>query len=158
AIRSELASGRTRAEVARSRYAAPEGGAIKLYLVWTVMNHRKANPELYLSGSYRPLEAAGERKENVVAFARASSGKAVGAVAPRLAAPLMGDAATRPPLGPDVWGDPEVPLPDAAPTRWRDLLTDRTFEPSPRDDRRAFRLADLFAELPLALLAAEGAE
>src|SRR5262249_9386476 len=133
AIRSELASGRTRTEVARSRFEAPEDGAIKLYLVWSVMNHRKANPELYLSGSYRPLEAAAERKENVVACSRASSGKAVLAVAPRLVAPLMGDDATRPPVGPDVWGDTEVLLPDAAPTRWRDLLTDRTFEPSSRD-------------------------
>jgi len=154
-IQADLAAGASRAEVARTLFANPEDGAIKLYLIWTALNHRRANPDLYLRGSYRPVDVGGERKENVVAFHRSFRGRNVVAVAPRLVAGMMGEDATIPPVGPDVWGDTELALPDAAPTLWRDLLTDRVVEPGVLDDRRSLRLADVFVDLPLALLIEE---
>jgi (1->4)-alpha-D-glucan 1-alpha-D-glucosylmutase len=154
-ITSALASGHTRADLARGLYAAPADGAIKLYLIWTVLNHRRANPDLYLRGSYRPVESAGDQKDRVVAFLRVLDGRNALAVAPRLVTPLMGDDATRPPVGPDVWGETELLLPDSAPARWRNLLTDQVVSATPPDDRRALRLADVFSDLPLALLVEE---
>jgi hypothetical protein len=64
----------------------------------------------------------------------------------------MGEDSTVAPVGPAAWGDTELLLPDAAPARWRDLLTDRVVAASPRDDRRALRVSDVFAQVPLALL------
>ena len=77
------------------------------------------------------------------------------ALAPRLVATLMGDDATKAPLGPEVWGDTECVLPDASSARWRDILTDRVIEPGVRDDKRLLRVADVFVDLPLALLIEE---
>jgi maltooligosyltrehalose synthase len=77
------------------------------------------------------------------------------AVAPRLVANLMGDDATRPPLGREVWGETEILLPDAAPPRWRNLLTDQVHEANASDDRRGLRVGDLFSDIPLALLVEE---
>ncbi len=59
-IRGELSSGRPRVEVARRLFAHPEDGAIKLYLIWTVLNHRRADQALYQQGAYRTLDALGD--------------------------------------------------------------------------------------------------
>jgi (1->4)-alpha-D-glucan 1-alpha-D-glucosylmutase len=158
-IKADLASGRPRAELARSLFEAPGDGAIKLFVVWTALNHRRQNPELYQRGSYRPVESSGELKDRVVALVRHHAGRSVLAVVPRLVARLMGDDGRTSPVGPGVWGQTELTLPDAAPARWRDLLTDRVIDATPTSDgdRRTIRVADLFAEVPLALLVEDGA-
>ncbi len=154
-ISSILSSGRPRVALARALYDAPASGAIKLYVISTILNHRRANPDLYLSGTYRPVEPTGEHKDRVVAFWRSHQGQNALAVVPRLVVPLMGDDATNAPIGLDVWGQTELLLPDSAPTRWRNLLTDRFVEANVRDDRRTLRLADVFADVPLGLLVDE---
>ena len=154
-IKAALASGKSRSEVARGLYEAPEDGAIKLYLVWTLMNHRRTNADLYLRGSYRAVESVGDHKEHVVALQRGFMGRNVLALAPRLVATLMGDDATKAPIGPEVWGDTEWVLPDVSSSRWRDILTDRIIESVIRDDKRLLRVADVFVDLPLALLIEE---
>ncbi|GAC1448624.1 MAG: malto-oligosyltrehalose synthase [Isosphaeraceae bacterium] len=154
-IKHELASGRSRAEVARERFAAPEDGAIKLYLVWTVLNHRRENADLYLRGAYRPLETSGSRKENVVSFLRSAQGQGVLVVVPRLVAGLMGDDALHPPIGNAVWNETEVLLPDSSPSRWRNLLNDQVTAARISEDRRGLPLGDLFSDIPLALLLPE---
>jgi (1->4)-alpha-D-glucan 1-alpha-D-glucosylmutase len=156
-IKADLASTGSRAGVARALFAAPEDGAIKLFLTWTVLNHRRANPDVYLGGSYRPVEVSGEHRDRVVAFQRSHQGRHVIAAAPRLVAGLMGDEATRAPVGPDVWGDTELIAPDSAPTRWRNLLTDQVIEVR-NGDRRSILIGELFSDLPLALLVVESAE
>lgn len=156
-IKADLASGTSRAEVVRALHASPEDGAVKLFVVWTVMNHRRINSDLYLHGSYRAIEAVGERREHVIAFHRSYQGRNVVAVVPRLVASLMGDDAATAPVGPETWGDTELILHDAAPSRWREMLTDRVVEPIVSDEKRALRLADLFVDLPLALLVEEPA-
>jgi (1->4)-alpha-D-glucan 1-alpha-D-glucosylmutase len=145
-MRDELAAGSNRAEVARDLFANPDDGAIKLYLTWTVLNHRKLDPELYAQGSYRPVEVEGERRNNVLGFARSSEARSVVTLAPRLVAGLMtGDT---PPLGPTVWGDTRVVLPDGIGSgQWRELLTG-----VPIADRGGIMVSELFQVLPVALL------
>ncbi|MBV8610501.1 MAG: malto-oligosyltrehalose synthase, partial [Singulisphaera sp.] len=125
-IRGELSAGRPRVEVARRLFAQPEDGVIKLYLIWTVLNHRKADLPLYMQGTYRPLDVLGDLRGNVVPVLRRRDGRTTIAVAPRLVAGLMGDDASRPPLGRDAWGETQLVLPDlASAPRWRNLLTDQ---------------------------------
>jgi (1->4)-alpha-D-glucan 1-alpha-D-glucosylmutase len=157
-IKADLAAGRPRAEVARALFSAPEDGAVKLYVVWIALNHRRANQDLYLRGSYRPVDVSGEHRERVVALQRGFQGRNVIAAAPRLVAGLTGDDATRAPVGPDVWGDTELLLPDSAPTRWRNLLTDQVVEARDGDGRRSLPVGTLFSVLPLALLVEEAPE
>ena len=155
-IRGSLRSGSTRAEVARSLFENPENGAIKLYLTWTVLNHRKANQALYLQGTYRPIETAGEPRGHVVSFLRRHQGRSVLVAAPRLVARLMGEDAATLPIGRAVWGDAKLVLPDAAPApSWRNLLTDRTVSVQAAEERRTLDLAEVFEDVPFALLVEE---
>ncbi|HEX8201551.1 MAG TPA: malto-oligosyltrehalose synthase, partial [Isosphaeraceae bacterium] len=153
-IRDALGAGTPRAELAARMLAAPDDGAIKLYLIGTALSHRKAEPALYEQGNYRPLETEGDRKANVVAFARHREGRTALVVAPRLVAGLMGPEALTPPFGAEVWGETSLTLPDGPPfpRRWRDLLTDATVEARDEGERRALPLAELLRTLPIALL------
>src|SRR5262249_45273598 len=67
-IHDRLASGEARADLAARLLAQPEDGSIKLYVTWTALSHRRANPKLYQQGTYRPLESEGDRTANVVGF------------------------------------------------------------------------------------------
>ncbi len=155
-IRDDLASGQPRAEVARRLFANPEDGAIKLYLIWTVLNHRKADQALYMQGAYRSLDVQGDLRGNVIALLRRREGRTMIAVAPRLVAGLMGDDATRAPLGRDVWHETQCVLPDlAAASRWCNLLTDQTIDVKTVSDQRVLDLDEIFQDVPVALLVEE---
>jgi (1->4)-alpha-D-glucan 1-alpha-D-glucosylmutase len=152
---ARIRSSRRRLELVRELYAAPEDGAIKLLVVSTVLNHRRDHPDLYLRGAYRPVEVSGEQKDRVVAFLRSHQGQNVIAVGSRLVAPLMGDDATRAPLGPDVWGETELLLSESTPSRWHNILTGERVATTLTNAHRGLRLAEVFRDLPLALLVEE---
>ena len=157
-LRRDLASGTPRATLAARLLAAPEDGAIKLYTLWTALNHRKSDPSLYQDGAYRPIDADGEHKANVVAFARYREGRFVLAVAPRLVGSLMGEEARTNPIGRAAWGDTRLVLPDNAPVRrLRNLLTDTVSEVKDVDGHPSVDLAEVFDVLPIALLVADDA-
>ncbi|RUL86864.1 malto-oligosyltrehalose synthase [Tautonia sociabilis] len=152
-LRDALASGTPRAELASRLLASPDDGAIKLYAIWTALQHRKAHPDLYAQGVYRPLEAEGERKAHVVSFGRYRDGRYAAVVVPRLAASLMGDDGTCLPVGPDVWQDTHLTLPDSGlPRRWRNLLTDEVVTLRDGDDRPTLPLAEIFRTIPFGLM------
>lgn len=156
-IRSRIAGGVSRRDLASELLAQPEDGAIKLYLLWTILNHRASEPDLYLHGTYRPLEAEGEPKSHVVAFGRGREGRYCAVVTARLVAGLMGPEATRLPIGADVWGETRLILPEAPlPHRWRELLTDTVIELEPRPNGPpTISIGELFHTLPVALLVNE---
>jgi (1->4)-alpha-D-glucan 1-alpha-D-glucosylmutase len=139
-----------RVALARRLFARPDDGAVKLYLISTVLNHRRAQAELYGTGRYRSVEAEGDRAAHVVSFLRRRGGHAALAVAPRLVGRLMGDDAATPPLG-DVWANTRLTLPPDSPPRWRDLLTDRRHA----TDRGSLSLSKVLDTLSVALLIAE---
>ncbi len=155
-IESRLSTNQSREQLARELFAGYEDGAIKLYVVWTLLNHRRANRSLYEQGTYRPLEADGQHRMNLVAFARYRESRSALAIAPRLVSGLMGDDALRPPIGPEVWGNTRLLLPDAPiPRRWRDILTDRVVEVQDVDGRPTLPISDVFQSIPVALLVDE---
>jgi (1->4)-alpha-D-glucan 1-alpha-D-glucosylmutase len=152
-FRERLESGRSRAELARELFADFETGAIKLYVLWTGLTHRKGNPELYLKGEYRKLAVRGEHRRHVMALERRWEGKSVLAVVPRLVSRMMGPEASRSPLGPETWGDARLILPrETHPRRWRDLMTDRVIEARVHEGRQVLDLGSIFRDLPLAML------
>ncbi len=119
-------------------------GRAKLHVIRKGLEIRKAHPGLFYGGAYSPVYADGGREQNVLAFALRASGRTLVAVAPRLFARLMqpNDLA---PIGRHVWGDARLPLPQI---ELEDVLTGR------RHRGGATLVADLFAELPVALLLA----
>jgi (1->4)-alpha-D-glucan 1-alpha-D-glucosylmutase len=135
-----------------------EDGRIKLFYTAAGLSLRRRLPDLFLHGTYEPLEAMGETASHLVAFARADAGHVVVALAPRLVATLAGASGTIP-LGAAAWRDTVVPaLPEWEALEFRNLLTGaRT---APRDERGQLVLgvADALAVVPATLIVADRKE
>jgi (1->4)-alpha-D-glucan 1-alpha-D-glucosylmutase len=116
-----------------------EDGAVKLFLIYKVLQARKAHRELFSRGSYMPLETTGRRRNNLVAFARKRGRRRAVAAAPRFCTELCepGDL----PVGENVWEDTGVKLPKGAGV-WENVITGRHMEASERVP--AARLFDSF--------------
>ncbi|MGH7997312.1 MAG: malto-oligosyltrehalose synthase [Opitutaceae bacterium] len=119
-------------------------GGIKLRLVTHLLRFRRDHAELFARGDYEPLAITGPHADSAAAFRRRDGARELAVVVPRQSAKLG-----CPPLG-LVWAETTMALPDSA-GEWRDLLTERSFSGG-----RPIPLAELLAELPLAVLYAEG--
>jgi (1->4)-alpha-D-glucan 1-alpha-D-glucosylmutase len=136
-------------EQARGLLSSLGDGRIKLYLCWRALALRARWPSLFEEGEYLPIPASGQRAEHVCAFARRHGEHVVIAVAPRLYYGLSA-ATDGLPLGAAVWGDTRIAVTGGA--EYRDLLTGRRFTAD--GPQAALALAELLADLPVALLAA----
>ena len=101
----------------------------KIRVVSATLRLRREQPDTFASGGYRPMLAGGSAREHVVAFQR---GDDVVVAVSRWTVRLADTG----------WGDTSLALPDGS---WTDRLTGRRFSGS-------VALADLYADLPVALL------
>jgi (1->4)-alpha-D-glucan 1-alpha-D-glucosylmutase len=122
-------------------------GGVKQSLLATLLRLRGEKPELFRSGTYRPLETHGPRADHVLAFARIAGEGAMVVAAPLRCARIC---AERPLPAPEFWADTEIILPQCASSRtWRNLLgSEDSFHASAA-------CAKLFAEFPLAVLVSD---
>ncbi|MCZ2341926.1 MAG: malto-oligosyltrehalose synthase [Bacteroidales bacterium] len=120
--------------------------ATKLFLTRKLLRLRKEHSELFLSGEYTPLVAQGTRVEHLCAFARSMGSLTLVMVVPRLLYTLTGGDITKLMRG-DIWEDTVVQLP---PGVFADVCTGRPVV-GPLG-----RVADLFADGPLAVLLSDG--
>jgi (1->4)-alpha-D-glucan 1-alpha-D-glucosylmutase len=109
----------------RDLLASWEDARAKLYVSYKALNVRRAQPDLFLSGDYIPLQVRGERRGHVCAFARRHGKEWALVAVPRFLASLV-PAGTLP-LGPQVWGDDRLLLPDDSPREWRHIFTGEVF-------------------------------
>lgn len=129
----------------------PEDGRIKLYVTSRALNFRRDHAELFAEGSYLPLEATGERQNNVIAFARKRGNEAALIVAARFFTRL--GSASQLPVGSRVWGDTAVAIKGRPKAKsYRDIFTGEIIDIDNSEDGGKLRLKDVFAHLPLALL------
>lgn len=124
-------------------------GTIKLYVLWRILQHRRAHPRLYASGHYIPLTATGACSDNVCAFARSDAGHSVIVIVPRFLSQmntLAGDI----PASLD-WNSTAVLLPESISGKTiTNLLTGDQW---PLEEHRSrLRLDHVLQSLPLALL------
>src|SRR5690606_8695504 len=59
-------------------------GRVKLAVTTALLRFRRAHRDLFIEGSYEPLEPDGAQRDHVVAFARRLGDRVAIAVAPRL--------------------------------------------------------------------------
>ena len=127
-------------------------GRVKLYLTSRALACRAAYPDLFARGAYIPLAAEGAAADHVVAFARRDAENEFITAVPRLVVGLTGKELVDP-IGPEVWGDTRLLLPDAEPgTRYRDVFSGETIKVSASDDGAVLPIAEVFAAFPFALL------
>jgi (1->4)-alpha-D-glucan 1-alpha-D-glucosylmutase len=97
-----------------------EDGPIKLWITTRLLRHRRSSPDLFLRGSYEPIQATGERAGNVFCFARVLGDQHMIVVVPRLVAALQ--RGNR--WGEENWGDTHITLPDSiTATAFDNLMT-----------------------------------
>lgn len=130
-------------------------GRIKLYIIQALLNFRREHPGLFTVGDYLPLEAVGQRREHICAFARRLGDTSVVIAVPRLVAGLTSPGFV-PPLGAEIWGDTRLTLPpDLRPARCVNLLTGEVVEPTGSGGNagpRELPLSSVFATFPVAAL------
>jgi (1->4)-alpha-D-glucan 1-alpha-D-glucosylmutase len=125
-------------------------GRIKLFLTDKALSFRRANAGLYLEGDYLPVEVAGPKQDSLCVFSRQREDAWAITVAPRLTTRLVSGA--RVPTGARVWGETSLLLPEAAPARWRNVLTEEILQASGRGARRSLAVGDILQRFPLTIL------
>jgi (1->4)-alpha-D-glucan 1-alpha-D-glucosylmutase len=122
---------------------------IKLATIATLLRHRQNREELYAEGDYQPLPASGARGDDLCAFARSRNGKRlIVAVARRAYRTQTATAQVT-----TDWLDTALTIPETLRRgRWRELLSGRVLDLQ----AETTGAAELFAELPVAVLESEG--
>jgi len=132
-----------------------ENGRIKLYLIHKLLDFRRAHRELFTDGEYIPLEATGESRQAVCAFARRKGQTWALAVVPRLVGHRVYHGT--PPLGAEVWNSTALSLRDDMPGRWLDIISGERLEASDTAPTKNLLLRGVFNNFPAALLYHEDA-
>ncbi len=125
-------------------------GRIKLYLLHKLLTFRRAHTELFAAGDYIPLGAGGRWGRQICAFARRRDQIWVIAIAPRMIGGLVYRGNV--PLGEAAWESGTLSLPAGAPSRWRDVISDKLIETM---GDNILRLSDVFEYFPVSLLCHE---
>jgi len=103
-LRARMAAGHDALpELADDLLAKLPDGRIKLFLIYQMLNFRRAHEDVFARGEYLPLEPVGARRDHVVAFARVLGNTVVLVIVPRLVVRLTGGQEL-PPVGPAIWG------------------------------------------------------
>jgi (1->4)-alpha-D-glucan 1-alpha-D-glucosylmutase len=134
-----------KAGLSRELLAEYKSGALKLYITHIALAERKARPELFLRGDYEGLAAS----EHVVAFTRMFGTQRLICCVPRMSY-LLTRGEQPFPLG-SVWRDAKLRVPYAG--KYRSALTGAVLTV-----KGGLRLAEVFADLPVALLFRESEE
>ncbi len=119
---------------------------VKLKLIYTLFNERKAAPDVFLNGKYIPLKVKGKYKENIFAFARQLDQTWYITIVPVGLAKIC--KLQHIDLKGFNWKHTRIILPKEAPATWRNLLDDT--DGSVKEEE--IEVSGLFGSLPYAFL------
>jgi (1->4)-alpha-D-glucan 1-alpha-D-glucosylmutase len=127
----------------------PEDGRIKAYLIWKTLCHRQQHADVFREGEYLLLSVNGAKSAHAVAFARQHGDTTIVVVAPRLISGLLDEAGV-PPIGPDIWQDTHILLPQKmCGNKFTNIFTGKVVELENETP-----LANVLLEFPAAVLLA----
>jgi (1->4)-alpha-D-glucan 1-alpha-D-glucosylmutase len=155
-LQARIAEGGLR-DLARELTGCWPDGRVKLYAIYRALTIRRAAADLFRDAAYVPLLAEGNSADCVCAFIRQLPGRSAITVVPRLTARIT-DGGSVLPLGPGVWKDTALRLPEAAADRYLETFTGATLTAHAHPEGRQLRVADVLADFPVALLLAAPAE
>lgn len=124
-------------------------GCIKLFLMQKAIRFRSQNAALFEEGDFAPLEAAGERSQNIVSFMRRRQGSQVLIAVPRWLSQL---SETSSPRQEADWKDTLLLLPSGSPSNWTSVITGEDLAASDQAGKKALRAGSMFQNFPVALL------
>jgi (1->4)-alpha-D-glucan 1-alpha-D-glucosylmutase len=106
--------------------ATKKDGRLKLFLIHKALGMRARLPTLFQEGRYIPLRISGTLKDHLIAFARQQDRDWAVTIAPRFLIGLIEEGQY--PLGPEIWQDTSLMLPENRPRTWRDAITEQIVE------------------------------
>jgi (1->4)-alpha-D-glucan 1-alpha-D-glucosylmutase len=125
-------------------------GRAKLYVTWKLLNLRREYRELFLEGSFLPLQVRGKRAKNLLAYARRKGNIWALIIVPRWL------AHARAPMNWDhmaaFWRGTKIILPAKAPVRWESVLSGDSVEIRPGRKNISLRVEDVLRDFPVACL------
>jgi len=134
---------------ARDLAARMTDGRIKLFTIAKAHRARRDHPDLFATGDYVPVPAAGPAADHVFAFLRTHESQAALVAVPRLVA---GPAQPSSPFGLPDWKDTVLRIPGPSPPSWTNVFTGETVRRSEDIPVRA-----ALASFPVALWIGESA-
>jgi (1->4)-alpha-D-glucan 1-alpha-D-glucosylmutase len=135
-------------ELIQELLAMKEDGRVKLFLIVQALKARKASADIFQKGTYKPLAVAGRFRKHLIAFARRDASAWSVTVVPRFLTTVVEYG--RLPLGPEIWQDTGVILPEQAPLLWRNVLTSQVLSGG-----QTLWAGEIFQHFPVALLMSE---
>ncbi len=130
-----------------SLLASPHDARIKLWILHRGLLARRQHSQALVHGQYVPLEVAGDRNEQAVAFARVQEQHAIIVVVGRFFTRFANQL--KRPVG-EVWGQTSVQLPKHLEgCSLTNLLTNENLQPTAEG---TLMLGEVFAHFPVALL------
>ncbi len=130
--------------------ASPEDGRVKLHVIHRALRSRRDLPELFSQGDYIALPVSGPHAAHVFAFARRLGDRAAITVAPLRVTRLTG-ASGLPPIGPEVWRETRLSLPEGLSRgAWQSQLTYES-QPAVASDP-SLLVGEALRSFPVALL------
>jgi (1->4)-alpha-D-glucan 1-alpha-D-glucosylmutase len=136
---------RDTAKIIPELLAQKEDGRLKLFLILRALKARKERFRVFQDGAYIALQTGGRWSRHVIAFARKHEGLWAISLAPRFLTSLIKEGEF--PLGPKVWNDTHVILPEQVCSEWRDVISERTIQ-----GENALLMAEASRCFPVALL------
>ena len=127
-----------------------QDGAIKLYITYKALNFRKDHSDLFLQGEYIPLMTKGPNSRHVVAFARRLENTWVVVGAARFLTKFLSPGDSY--FDKEIWPGNFLSLPHDAPKEFLCIFTGKRLKSIFNDPSRSLPIADLFQNLPVALL------
>lgn len=128
-------------------------GRLKTFVTWSLLELRRAAPELFSKGGYEAVPVTGPQADHLIAYRRMHQGQEIVVAVARWQATLAGGAQVAA-LGEAVWQDTGLQLPaGVAAGVYRDVLTGQQLTiPEEAGEGRKLGVGELFASLPLAVL------
>lgn len=151
AFSTALARGGGRRTLVGELLETRKDGRIKLYVTMTALQYRRAHADVFVRGTYVPVNVAGDKADHLCAYVREYGATRVLVLVPRLVAGLSGDDGGVP-IGSPSWRDTVLVLPEPGPAQYRNVLTGAVTASKENTLGQVLRAADLLSDCPVALL------
>lgn len=122
-------------------------GTLKIFINYIILNFRKNNPDLFLSGNYEAIETTGSYESGIISYCRRKDEKLIIVTVPiKTEAMADWDFTT----GTDVWKDTAIKLPGGLSGRYRDIFTGMIFSAGD-----SLKVGEMFSQFPFSVMSLE---
>jgi len=122
-------------------------GTLKIFINFILLNFRRNNPDLFLSGDYQEIETTGAFESKILSFCR-RKGSSIIIVTVMLKNENIGESHMQ--TGMDEWKDTAIKIPHGYHGSYRDVFTGKVFS-----DSESLKVGEMFSQFPFSVIIRE---